>query len=115
MVEIWNECLALYGGPYLFGAQRTMADAMYAPVATRFLTYGVPLDAVCAGYCATIMAMPEMQEWVAAAKLEPEDIDELEMETTKKKEVIALLEESRAIEEIFVDDDVIEVLVDEVA
>ena len=80
VVEIWNECLAKYGGPYLFGAQRSMADAMYAPVATRFLTYGVPLDDACAGYCATIMAMPEMREWVAAAKLEPEDIDELEME-----------------------------------
>ena len=80
IVEIWNECLATYGGPYLFGKQRSMADAMYAPVATRFLTYGVPLDAACAGYCATIMAMPEMQEWVAAAMLEPEDIDELEME-----------------------------------
>jgi glutathione S-transferase len=57
-----------------------MADAMYAPVATRFLTYHVPLDADCAGYCKHIMAMPEMKEWVHAARAEPEDIDELEME-----------------------------------
>ena len=79
ITTIWRECLTTYRGPFLFG-QRSMADAMYAPVATRFLTYGVPIDDVCAGYCATIMAMPEMQEWVAAAMLEPEDIDELEME-----------------------------------
>ena len=38
-----------YGGPYLFGAQRCMADAMYAPVVTRFLTYDVPLDAAMRG------------------------------------------------------------------
>ena len=52
----------------------------YAPVATRFLTYDVPLDEACAGYCQTIMAMPEMGEWIAAAKLEPDDIEELEVE-----------------------------------
>jgi glutathione S-transferase len=57
-----------------------MADAMYAPVVTRFLTYDVALDPVCAGYCKTIMALPAMKEWVAAAQLEPEEIDELEAE-----------------------------------
>jgi glutathione S-transferase len=77
---LWRECLARYGGPYLFGAQRSMADAMYAPVVTRFLTYAVPLDAACAGYCKTIMAMPEMKEWVAAAVKEAEGIEELDME-----------------------------------
>ena len=80
IVEIWTECLATYGGPYLFGAQRGMADAMYAPVVTRFLTYDVKLNAPCIGYCRTIMAMPEMQEWVAAAKLEPDEIEELDMD-----------------------------------
>ena len=78
--EIWQECLATYGGPYLFGA-RSMADAMYAPVVTRLQTYDVrPKDASCGKYCVQIMAMPELQEWIAAARLEPEDIDELEME-----------------------------------
>ena len=77
---IWTECLATYGGPFLFGKQRCMADAMYAPVVTRFLTYDVALDAACAAYCRTIMAMPELQEWVAAAKLEPDDIEELDVE-----------------------------------
>ena len=57
-----------------------MADAMYAPVATRFLTYDVKLNKACIVYCHTIMAMPEMQEWVAAAKLEPDDIEELDMD-----------------------------------
>lgn len=80
VTEIWRDCLQRYGGPYLFGAGRTLADAMYAPVATRFLTYDVPLDAACAAYCATIMAMPEMQPWIDAAKLEPDDIEELEVE-----------------------------------
>ena len=49
IVEIWRECLARYGGPYLFGPQRGMADAMYAPVVTRFLTYDVQLDAAVRG------------------------------------------------------------------
>ncbi|SHN17059.1 glutathione S-transferase family protein [Rhizobacter sp. OV335] len=80
ITEIWTECLELYGGPYLFGAQRTMADAMYAPVATRFVTYGVKLNKPCILYCQTILAMPEMKEWIAAAKAEPDDIEELDME-----------------------------------
>ena len=80
IVEIWTDCLATYGGPFLFGEQRTMADAMYAPVATRFLTYDVKLNKPCIEYCRTIMAMPEMQEWVAAARSEPEEIEELDME-----------------------------------
>ncbi|MCU0812274.1 MAG: glutathione S-transferase family protein [Thiobacillaceae bacterium] len=80
VMEIWQECLQTYGGPYLFGAKPTLADAMYAPVVTRFMTYDVALDADCAAYCRTIMAMPAMQEWLAAAKEEPEDIEELEME-----------------------------------
>ncbi len=78
--EIWTDCLQKYGGPFLFGAQRSMADAMFAPVATRFLTYDVKLPPYCAAYCQTIMALPEMQEWVAAAKLEPDEIEELDMD-----------------------------------
>jgi glutathione S-transferase len=80
IVEIWRECMANYGGPYLFGDKVGMADAMYAPVVTRFLSYGVVLDPVCAAYCQRIMALPAMQEWVAQALLEPDDIDELEAE-----------------------------------
>ncbi len=80
VVEIWHDCLQQYGGPFLFGQKPTLADAMYAPVATRFITYDVALDEVCAAYCQTIMGMPVMQEWIAAAKEEPDDIEELEME-----------------------------------
>ena len=80
IVEIWNECLKTYGGPFLFGAKPCIADAMYAPVVTRFLTYDIALDPVCAAYVKTVMAMPQMQEWVAAARREPDEIDELEAE-----------------------------------
>ena len=80
IVEIWTECIATYGGPYLFGSKRTVADAMYAPVVTRFLTYDVKLNRPCIDYTRTIMAMPEMVEWIAAAKLEPDDIEELDMD-----------------------------------
>ena len=69
-----------YGGPFLFGERRCMADAMYAPVVTRFLTYHVKLDRTSLLYCGRIMAMPEMKEWAAAAKLEPDEIDELDMD-----------------------------------
>jgi glutathione S-transferase len=79
VLAIWRECLAAYKGPYLFG-RLTMADAMYAPVCTRFLTYSVPLDKVSAGYCETIMAWPAVAEWVAAARAEPDEIDELDVE-----------------------------------
>jgi glutathione S-transferase len=79
VVEIWRECLAAYGGPYLFGSL-SMADAMYAPVCTRFLTYDVQLDEPCADYCRSIMVWLAMEEWVAAAKAEPDEVEELDME-----------------------------------
>src|ERR1700739_1293886 len=68
---IWQECLATYHGPYLFGASLTIADAMYAPVVTRFITYDVQLDGDCAAYSERIMALPQMVEWCAAAMQEP--------------------------------------------
>lgn len=79
ITTIWREHLALYGGPFLLG-ERSIADAMYAPVVTRLRTYNVPVDKLCGGYCDVIMAMPEMQEWIEAAKAEPEDVEELEVE-----------------------------------
>jgi glutathione S-transferase len=77
---IWTECLERHGGPFLFGAQPTVADAMYAPVTTRFTTYAVALSPACEAYCTTIAQWAPMREWVAAAKAEPEDIEELEVE-----------------------------------
>jgi len=79
IVAIWSECLASYGGPFLFGP-RTMADAMYAPVVTRFLTYEIALPVACMAYCERVMALPEMVEWVEAARREPTAIEELEVE-----------------------------------
>jgi glutathione S-transferase len=80
IVAIWNECLRAYAGPYLFGSRPCIADAMFAPVVTRFLTYEVALDGPCADYCRAIMALAHMQEWVAAARAEPDEIDELDAE-----------------------------------
>jgi glutathione S-transferase len=77
---VWNRCLAASGGPYLFGAVRTLADAMFAPVCTRFQTYDVTLGAEASAYSDTILAMPEMLQWINDAKLEPDDVEELEME-----------------------------------
>src|SRR6266478_8090606 len=79
ITTIWRECFAVYHGPHLFGAA-SMADAMYAPVVTRFLTYDVHLDDACAQYRDRIMALPEMVEWYGAAMQEPDQLEELEME-----------------------------------
>ncbi len=79
ITAIWRDCLAAQRGPYLFGAP-TIADAMYAPVVTRFLTYDIRLDVACAGYCERIMALPEMIEWRRAALAEPDELAELDME-----------------------------------
>lgn len=80
ITTIWRECLAGHHGPYLFGQKPCAADAMYAPVCSRFLTYDVALDAESAGYVRVIMALPLVQEWLAAAKLEPEELEELDVE-----------------------------------
>jgi glutathione S-transferase len=80
VLVIWKECLENYGGPYLFGKQPCIADAMYAPVVTRFMTYDVKLDKQAAAYCKLMMALPAMQEWVEAARAEPDEIDELDAE-----------------------------------
>ena len=80
ITTIWRECFSQYGGPWLFGKKRCMADAMYAPVVTRLRTYHVTVDAKSTAYGNRIMAMAEMKEWIAAARLERDDIEELDME-----------------------------------
>lgn len=76
IVAIWTGCRRKYGkgGPFLFG-KFSIADGMYAPVVTRFTTYGVPLPAAAAAYVKTMMNLPAMQEWIAAAMKEPWVID----------------------------------------
>ena len=80
IISIWRECLAKSKGPFLFGEKPGMADAMFAPVVTRFLTYDVKLDSDCAAYCQAIMGLPAMQEWVEGAKAEPDEVVELDVE-----------------------------------
>lgn len=76
---IWAECLQRYGGPFLFGPP-TIADAMYAPVCTRFITYGVAMSGPASAYCRTIMSWPSMKQWIDAAKKEPEEMEELDFD-----------------------------------
>jgi glutathione S-transferase len=76
---IWRECLEGYGGPFLFG-DMSMGDAMYAPVVSRFRTYGVKLDPLLQAYADRIWNLPAMQEWCEAALAEEEEIQELEVE-----------------------------------
>ena len=70
--QIWTDCRKRFGaeGPFLFG-RFSVADAMFAPVATRFSTYGVKLEPVAAAYVETIMNLPAMKEWVDGARREP--------------------------------------------
>ncbi len=80
IVAIWRGCLTAHGGPYLMGATPTLADAMYAPVCSRFSTYDIPLDAQCAAYRDLMMSNPHLQEWIAGALAEPEELEELDVE-----------------------------------
>ena len=70
IVAIWTAALARKAkGGFLYGPF-TIADAFYAPVATRFMTYGIPLPAAAKAYVKRIMALPAMKEWEKAAKAE---------------------------------------------
>jgi glutathione S-transferase len=77
IVDLWRDCRSRYGagGAFLFGAF-SAADAMYAPVASRFRTYLPDLgpygdDGTAQAYVATIFAVPAMAEWEVAARLDP--------------------------------------------
>jgi glutathione S-transferase len=73
--QIWRECLHRCGGPFLFGSFG-IADAMYAPVAARFVTYAVELEAELAAYVDRLWNLPAMQAWRQAACAETEIIAE---------------------------------------
>ncbi|MBR0678959.1 glutathione S-transferase [Roseomonas eburnea] len=78
---IWRDCLDRHGGPWLFGARPSIADAMYAPVATRFRTYDVRLAEAPEAYARHVLAWPDLVEWAEAARREPEEeIAELEID-----------------------------------
>lgn len=77
--EMWADLRARHAGagPYLFGA-RTIADAFYAPIATRLRTYSIPLSPTAAAYRDTLLSDDAVEAWCAAARQEPwaqDDID----------------------------------------
>ena len=80
IVAIWEAARDRFGsaGPWLFGAW-SAADAMYAPVASRFRTYGIALPTVAAAYCRTALEVPAMREWTALAMAETETIEHEEV------------------------------------
>ena len=77
---IWRDCRARFGagGPYLFGAF-SIADAMYGPVVSRFVTYQVDLDADAKAYVNTMWADPAVAAWVEGARREPWVIEKSEL------------------------------------
>ncbi len=79
--QIWQDCRRRFGagGPFLFG-EPCAADAMYAPVATRFRTYGVALAPLAQAYADAVLAWPAVLEWQAAALEEPWVLAEDEVE-----------------------------------
>jgi glutathione S-transferase len=80
VLTIWTECLDAYGGQFLFGEHPSVADAMYAPVCTRFVTYDIALEGKAADYRDRIMAWEPMQQWIEESKAEPIEIEELDIE-----------------------------------
>jgi glutathione S-transferase len=79
IVQSWADCRAHFAdrsaGDFLFSAF-SAADAMYAPVCSRFVTYAVNLSEDARRYVLALSALPAMQEWIAAAKQETEIIEE---------------------------------------
>jgi glutathione S-transferase len=71
---LWAVTRAEFGasGPYLFGADFNAADAMYAPVAARLLTYAPPLTPVAKTYCEAVRVQPLVAEWYEIAAKEPD-------------------------------------------
>lgn len=70
---LWADCRARFGqgGPFLFGERFSNADAMYAPVVSRFHTYAVDVTPPTRAYMAAVMALPAFQDWTAAGIAEP--------------------------------------------
>ena len=77
---IWKQCLEANrgGGEMLFG-HFTIADAMFAPIVTRFVTYDITLDPICEQYKRAVTRLPAMVEWATDAKREREVIESLEI------------------------------------
>lgn len=75
VLAVWRDCRKRHGeaGPFLFGTF-SIADAMYAPVALRFRTYGIEVDDNARAWSAALLETSAMQEWLRAAEAEPESL-----------------------------------------
>ena len=73
VIELWSDLRTRFaaGGPWLFG-EFSAADAMYAPVALRFVTYGVEIENPAQSFLRAVLGSPDIQEWLSAAREEPE-------------------------------------------
>jgi glutathione S-transferase len=80
ILAVWARCLGRHDGPFLFGERPCAADAMYAPVCTRFVTYGVELDPTSRAYLDAVLDLPDLREWTALAEAEPDELIELDAE-----------------------------------
>jgi glutathione S-transferase len=69
IISAWEDALATWRGEFLFGGF-SVADCMYAPVVSRFETYGIEVPAEVRRYMDRIVALPAMQEWKVAAEKE---------------------------------------------
>ncbi|MBS0390291.1 MAG: glutathione S-transferase family protein [Comamonadaceae bacterium] len=74
LVQMWGELLARYGGPMLFG-QFTIADAFYAPVCMRLISYGLPVPEPIAAYVQRVRELPGVQAWIDGALAEHDFLD----------------------------------------
>ena len=76
---IWGWALARFGGPFLGGAQFTAVDAMFAPVATRLVTYGIEMSPAVQAYVGAIYAVPAFRRWHAMADADPRVVAHYDM------------------------------------
>jgi glutathione S-transferase len=72
VLKIWTDALAAHGGPFLFG-RFSIADCMYAPVCSRFRTYGIDMPAAAHAYVERVFALPAMVDWGKAARREADE------------------------------------------
>jgi len=68
--KIWSSCVSVHGGPFLFGKEFGIADAMFAPVVMRFNSYAPKISDAARAYCQTITTMREVAEWIEGARKE---------------------------------------------
>jgi glutathione S-transferase len=74
LVAMWQQCLRLSGGPMLFG-EFSVADAYFAPVCMRLVTYALPLPEDIAAYVQRLCALPGVKAWIDAARAEHDFLD----------------------------------------